>query len=204
MTMMTRRQPSRERTTRRMSEVDTVIARFPTEQAAALQGTREAILHVLPGAAEGISWGMPTFRIDGDIVMSLMGFREHNSLFPGSAVASQRLVQELADYTITKGTIHFDRDRPFPLPLLKKVLRVRIDEINEGYPKSSGVTKAFYDNGRLKYLGREKDGIMLGRWQWFRRDGTLLRTGEFRRGEKVGTWTTYDASGQPAKVTRVT
>lgn len=187
-----------------MSEVDAVITGFPTAQAAALQRTREAILRVLPGATEGISWGMPTFRIDGDIVMSLMGFREHNSLFPGSAVASERLADELAGHTITKGTIHFDRDRPFPLPLLKKVLRVRIDEINGSYPRASGATKAFYDNGRLKYTGREKDGVMLGRWQWFRRDGTLLRTGEFRRGEKVGTWTTYDASGQPARVTRVT
>ena len=47
-----------------------------------------------------------------------------------------------------------------------------------------------------------KDGELHGNWKWFRRDGTLLRTGRFSHGAQVGVWTTYDRDGEPTKTTR--
>jgi antitoxin component YwqK of YwqJK toxin-antitoxin module len=81
------------------------------------------------------------------------------------------------------------------------VARARIEEINDGYPKASGVTKAFYDNGFLKHRGRMKGNAMQSNWEFFRRDGSLLRSGRFERGEQVGPWTTYDRAGKPHRVT---
>lgn len=42
-----------------------------------------------------------------------------------------------------------------------------------------------------------------GFWKWYRKNGTLKRTGEFDRGKQVGEWTTYDDTGAPYKVTRI-
>jgi antitoxin component YwqK of YwqJK toxin-antitoxin module len=42
-------------------------------------------------------------------------------------------------------------------------------------------------------------GELHGDWRWYRKDGSLLRTGTFRAGEKVGTWTTHDRSGEPLR-----
>ncbi|WP_137846218.1 hypothetical protein [Microbacterium sp. 2FI] len=43
---------------------------------------------------------------------------------------------------------------------------------------------------------------MEGYWEWFRLDGTLMRSGTFDRGRQVGVWTTYDKTGAPHKETR--
>ena len=40
-----------------------------------------------------------------------------------------------------------------------------------------------------------------GYWEWFRKDGTKLRSGHFENGEQVGDWTTYDTKGAVYKVT---
>jgi antitoxin component YwqK of YwqJK toxin-antitoxin module len=45
------------------------------------------------------------------------------------------------------------------------------------------------------------DGIAHGDWQWFRKDGTLMRSGSFDRGRQAGIWRTYERSGRLVKVT---
>lgn len=45
------------------------------------------------------------------------------------------------------------------------------------------------------------DGEMHGYWEWFRIDGTKLRSGNFDKGHQVGEWTTYDKEGKIYKVT---
>ena len=173
---------------------------LPAPQRSALDRTADLIAAALPGAEECIAWGMPTFRVGSDNVISLSGFAQHNSLFPGSEVAIT-LAAQLRDYTVTKGTIHFDRDAPFPAPLLRRIVKVRIDEINASYPRASGLVREYYDNGWLKAEGKVKDGDLHGRWSWYRRDGSLLRTGQFRLGTQVGDWTTYTRDGTAAKTT---
>jgi antitoxin component YwqK of YwqJK toxin-antitoxin module len=46
-----------------------------------------------------------------------------------------------------------------------------------------------------------KDGELHGDWQWWRRDGSLQRSGRFDRGRQVGTWTTYGRDGAVVKTT---
>ena len=188
-----------------MTVIDDHFARFDGVQQAALLGTVATIRRTLPGAVEVISYGMPTFKIDGPkgiAVIGLDGFTKHNSLFPYSGRVLSEFADDLARYQGTKGSIHFDRDRPFPSTLLKRILKVRIAEINAGYPKKSGESKEFYDNGFLKSSGKVKDGELHGAWRWFRRDGTVLRSGSFRTGVQVGEWVTYDRLGTAHTVTR--
>jgi len=58
-----------------------------------------------------------------------------------------------------------------------------------------------HKDGSLWARGQTVDGIPTGYWEWFRTNGTKLRSGHFRDGEQVGEWTTYDGDGRPYKVT---
>ena len=182
------------------AEVRKHLDEFPPPQRKALESLQSALRRLLPGADEVIAWSMPSYRVDGDLVLSFSGFSDHNSLFPGAGVV-KAMRTAFPDYTMTKGTIHLPRDSAPPLAFLRSVVRARIEEINAAYPKASGVTKEFYDNGFLKHRGRVKGGEMHGAWEFFRRDGSPLRSGRFDRGVQVGTWTTYDRSGKPHRVT---
>lgn len=57
-------------------------------------------------------------------------------------------------------------------------------------------------DGSLWARGSMSGDDMDGFWEWFRVDGTLMRSGAFDRGRQVGVWTTYDSAGSPHKETR--
>jgi len=56
-------------------------------------------------------------------------------------------------------------------------------------------------DGSLRAKGQTLDDLPTGYWEWFRKDGTRLRSGHFKAGVRVGEWTTYDAKGKAYKVT---
>lgn len=184
------------------SDVAAHLARFHGAQAAALRETRDMIAAALPGAEQVISYGMPTFKVGKIAVVGFDGFKQHNSLFPYSGGVVALVAAQLPDWVVAKGTIRFPLEEAFPQDLLQRVLALRIDEINASFPKKSGQAMAFYDNGRARHIGRVSDGVRTGKWQWFRRDGTLERTGSFRNGVPAGEWVSYDSSGAAAERTR--
>jgi antitoxin component YwqK of YwqJK toxin-antitoxin module len=58
-----------------------------------------------------------------------------------------------------------------------------------------------YDNGNPKQRGYRLDGEVHGSWEFYRRDRSIMRSGEFDRGEQVGVWRTFDRSGAIVKET---
>jgi antitoxin component YwqK of YwqJK toxin-antitoxin module len=58
-----------------------------------------------------------------------------------------------------------------------------------------------YDNGEVRFRGFNVGGEMHGAWEFFRKDGSLLRSGEFDRGRQVGPWRTFDRAGRLVKET---
>ena len=58
-----------------------------------------------------------------------------------------------------------------------------------------------YPNGIVKMRGFRLGGDMHGEWEWYRTDGTVMRTGQFDRGRQIGTWRTFDRSGRLVKET---
>jgi antitoxin component YwqK of YwqJK toxin-antitoxin module len=69
-----------------------------------------------------------------------------------------------------------------------------------GKPKAEKHVQ-YHKNGTVWARGQTIDGVPNGYWQWFRVDGTLMRSGTFEDGEQVGEWTTYDKDGKVYKVT---
>lgn len=181
--------------------IEKALKSFPPEQRAVLLQVRDTLAELLPGCEEGIAWGMPAFKNAGVSFICFQGFKRHNSIFPMSATVSTRLKSELTKYSVSKGTIQFDLDKPVPKALLRKILETRISEINESYPRSSGEFLCFYANGVLQSKGRYKGTKMHGDWTWYRKDGSKMRSGSFKDGEQVGAWITYDRSGKPVKTT---
>ena len=56
-------------------------------------------------------------------------------------------------------------------------------------------------DGSVWATGQTLAGDQHGYWEWFRIDGTMMRSGTFDRGAQVGEWTTYDKKGIPYKTT---
>ena len=59
----------------------------------------------------------------------------------------------------------------------------------------------YHKDGSVWGKGSMKADKMHGYWEWFRKDGTRLRSGHFEDGEQVGEWITYDKRGQVYKKT---
>ena len=87
-----------------------------------------------------------------------------------------------------KGGLQFPADRPLPVGLVRTLVKLRLDEIAD---VRNGKRHVHFPDGSLKAVGPMRDGELHGSWRWYRADGSLLRTGRFDRGTKVGTWTTH-------------
>jgi antitoxin component YwqK of YwqJK toxin-antitoxin module len=56
-------------------------------------------------------------------------------------------------------------------------------------------------NGTVWAKGQTINDIPSGYWEWYRVDGTRMRSGFFQEGEQIGEWTTYDRQGNVHKIT---
>lgn len=59
----------------------------------------------------------------------------------------------------------------------------------------------YHADGSVWAKGFMDGEIMEGKWEWFRKDGTKMRSGSFKKGKQVGEWATYNAKGAVHKIT---
>lgn len=107
------------------------LKKFDKDQRAVLQQVREVIAEALPGSEEVIKYGIPTFLLDGKAVIGFDGFKAHNSIFPYSGSFNTLMKEELAGYVKTKGSIHFDLNKAMPKSLIRKIIKVRLRQMEE-------------------------------------------------------------------------
>jgi uncharacterized protein YdhG (YjbR/CyaY superfamily) len=102
--------------------IDEYIQSFPQAVREQLQELRQTIKEVAPAAEEAIKYQMPTFVLHGNT------WKKHISLYPITAEMEASL-EELAQYkTSGKGTVQFPLDQPLPLPLIRKIVALRVQE----------------------------------------------------------------------------
>jgi uncharacterized protein YdhG (YjbR/CyaY superfamily) len=87
---------------------------------------RRTILEIIPDAEEGISYGLPAFRLRGKVVAGFAAFKSHLSYLPHSGSVFPELREELASYKTTTGALHFAIDTPLPRNLVERLVRVRV------------------------------------------------------------------------------
>ena len=111
------------------SSVEEYLASLPEDKRAALERLRTTIRAAAPEATEMISYQMPAFKAHGRMLVSYAAFKDHYSLFPMSGEVVEALGDKLKTYASGKGTIRFELDAPLPVALVKKVVKVRLEEL---------------------------------------------------------------------------
>lgn len=106
-------------------DVDGYLHRVPTEARALLEKLRQTIKSAAPEAVEVISYGIPTFKLDGRMLVSYAAFAEHCSFFPGAGPV-EMYQDELKSFQTSKGTIRFTQSQLLSASLVKKLVKTRI------------------------------------------------------------------------------
>jgi len=117
------------------ADIDEYLAGLDPAKRAALQALRETIHDVVPDADETISYGMPGFRLGGEMVAGFSAASRHLGYYPHSgrvidsvAAATPEL---LAGLTWSKGALRLPLDRPVPRALVQALIAERLADIAE-------------------------------------------------------------------------
>ncbi len=113
----------------RLESVDEYIASQPKPAQAVLTIVRRAIRNAVPQAEEAISYEMPTYKLHGATVLHFAGWKQHYSLYPANDRLVAALTDDLAPYTVNKGTIRFPLSEPVPVKLIERIAKFRAKEI---------------------------------------------------------------------------
>jgi len=98
------------------------------DKRAALDQLRKTIRAAAPRAEETISYGIPTFRLDGRALVAFGAWANHLALYPMSYAVIKENGGELARFEIAKSTIRFQTGDPLPAALVRKIVKARIAE----------------------------------------------------------------------------
>ena len=112
----------------RPETIDAYLAGVKEDQRAVLENLRRTIQATAPAAEECISYGIPTFRLEGRMLVSFGAGANHCAFYPLSASTVADFEDELKGYDTSKGTIRFPLDKPIPLSLVKEIVRFRVKE----------------------------------------------------------------------------
>ncbi|HMI90163.1 MAG TPA: DUF1801 domain-containing protein [Polyangiales bacterium] len=126
----TKRPVKVSRTGKPGATIDAYLARLGQDQRAALSRLRAVIRKTVPGAQECISYAVPAFRIDGDVLVGFGASARHCSFFPMSGRTIADHADLLADYATSKGAIRFTPDAPLPDALVRKLIHARLAELS--------------------------------------------------------------------------
>ena len=107
-------------------EIDQYIDALEEPKRTTLALLRQTILQILPEADQGISYGLPAFRVRDKTVAGFAAFKNHLSYLPHSGSVFPQLRDELEGYTFSSGALRFGIDEPLPVPLVEKLIAVRL------------------------------------------------------------------------------
>lgn len=110
-------------------EIDRYLAALDEPKRGTLEALRRSILEVVPEAEQGISYGMPAFKVEGKTVAGFAAFKQHLSYLPHSGSVLGTLSDDVAAYETSKGSLRFAVDKPLPKRLVKKLVRTRMREL---------------------------------------------------------------------------
>ena len=106
------------------------LATLPVERREPVELLRRTIKAAAPRATETIAYSMPAFRsYGGQFLVSYAAYKKHYSLFPASGAVVEALGDEIRPFLAGKGTVRFPAGEPIPTALVRKVVKVRLEEL---------------------------------------------------------------------------
>jgi uncharacterized protein YdhG (YjbR/CyaY superfamily) len=109
-----------------LTSIDDYIATFPKDTQKILREIRSTIKAAAPDATEKISYQMPTFFLEGNLV-HFAAFKNHIGFYPVPS-GIEAFKKELSVYEGGKGSVQFPLDQPMPLKLISKIVKYRVAE----------------------------------------------------------------------------
>lgn len=109
-----------------MNLIDKYIKKFPEEVQEKLEILRRVIKENAPDAVEKISYGMPTFYLNGNLV-HFAAYSGHIGFYPAPS-GIEAFKDQRAVYKTSKGAIQFPLDEDLPLGLIRKIVKFRVEE----------------------------------------------------------------------------
>ena len=104
--------------------IDAYIAEFPAEIQIQLRAMRDLIREAAPIAQEKISYAIPTFFLEGNLV-HFAAFQKHIGFYPGGC-GVEAFRAELGPYKIGRGSVQFPLGQPFPADLIRRIVHYRV------------------------------------------------------------------------------
>ena len=115
--------------TKTPKDIDEYIASFPKDVQKILKKVRSTIRQAAPEAEEAISYQIPTFRLNGNLI-HFAAYKNHIGVYPAPrAVAAFK--KELERYGSSKATIKFPLDEPIPYDLITRLVEFRVKEASK-------------------------------------------------------------------------
>jgi uncharacterized protein YdhG (YjbR/CyaY superfamily) len=115
---------------RRFETMDEYIATFPRNVRDILEELRRIIRESAPKSEETISYGIPTFNLNGKHLVHFAAYKNHIGFYPTSSGIT-RFKKELSRYKLLRGTARFPINEPIPFDLIKKIVKYRVKETLE-------------------------------------------------------------------------
>jgi uncharacterized protein YdhG (YjbR/CyaY superfamily) len=115
--------------------IDDYIGSLPPDVQPVFRSVRQTMRAATPGTDEGISYGIPTLRLDGRSFVSFAAWRKHVSVYPIPS-GDAELMTELARYVAGRGTLRFPLDTPLPLGLIGRVAAELLRQRRSGTVRS--------------------------------------------------------------------
>ena len=111
---------------KRFETIDEYITTFPRKVQDILEELRQTIQDSAPDAKETISYQIPTFKLNGNLV-HFAAWKSHVGFYPGSSAISE-FKKELSHYEVARGTVRFPINEPIPFDLIRKIVKYRVKE----------------------------------------------------------------------------
>ena len=119
------------------NSIDEYIATFPKDVQKIMKQLRGTIKAAAPDAREKISYQIAAFELNGKNLIHFAGWKKHIAIYP-IPLGSEAFNKEVSKYVDGKGTLKFPLDKPLPLKLISKVVKLRIaDNLEKAEIKSS-------------------------------------------------------------------
>jgi len=108
------------------SNIGSYITDFPQDIQILLKQIRATILLAAPEAEETISYGMPAFRLHGNLVY-FAAFKKHIGFY-ALPTGNEAFQKELSAFKTGKGSVQFPLNKPLPLELVAAIVKFRVQE----------------------------------------------------------------------------
>jgi uncharacterized protein YdhG (YjbR/CyaY superfamily) len=125
--------------TTKPNNIDEYIAGFPKDVQKILQQVRTTIKKAAPKAEEKISYAMPAFTLNGNLVY--FAAYENHIGFYALPTGHQAFKKDLAPYKQGKGSVQFPINEPMPLGLITRIVKFRVKENLEKAAKKKPAKK---------------------------------------------------------------